>query len=250
MPIEVLVVDNAGEVQECKRILGDSYCVLVFPLRPSQIPADATCCYLMSATGGEGELRCLRAFEVLSAKGFPKERIYRVHLKRPIGKRTPRALFAAAFRQPAPVDRNLAESHALLEALRSLIGQIPLDEMQVQRIEANIAQVASGEVSASVVEEELASFRQRIPEAVLSSPSGVACPACSSGRVRERSTAKGVRVYGCSRYPQCRFLAWGPPIAETCPLCSSPYLVAKKLLKANWAVCPAKGCGYRRPLEK
>jgi hypothetical protein len=250
MLIEVVVVDTAGEAEECGRILGTGYLVLAAPLRPLEIPSSAACCYLMCATGGEGELRCLRALQVLTASGFPIERIYRVHCKRPIGKRTPRASFEAAFRRPAPVDRNLAESHALLQTLRMLIGQNAVNETQAARMEQNIAQVAAGALGAEVVEEELASFRQRIPEGLPAAPSGIACPSCSAGSIRERSTAKGVLVYGCSRYPHCRFLAWGPPIAETCPQCSSPYLVAKKLLKANWAVCPAKACGYRRPLEK
>lgn len=250
MPIEMVVVDTAGEAKECERILGAGYCVLASPVRPADIPPAAACCHLMCATGGEGELRCLRALQVLTGAGFPMERIYRVHLRRPISKRTALALLQEAFRRPAPVDRNLAESQALLQTLRWLIGQNAVNETQAARIGQNIAQVAAGELSPDVVEEELASFRTANPPPPPALVAGIACPSCSAGTVRERSTAKGVRVYGCSRYPQCRFLAWGPPMVETCPQCSSPYLVAKKLLRLDWAVCPAKGCGYRRRLEK
>lgn len=253
MPIEVLMVDTPGEAKECERILGDGFRVFTFPLRKSELPPAAAtrCCYLMSAASGQGELRCLRAMDLLLSAGFPMERIYRIHFPRPIGKRSDRALFQQAFALPVPVDRNLAEAHALSEALQTLIGQNAISQQQAARIAENIVQVAAGALSPEPVEEELASFRQAFrPANPQPKADGMACPSCNSGRVVERRTAKGIAVFGCTRFPQCRFLAWGQPLEEVCPKCSSPYLLEKHLLKASWVICPVKGCSYRRALEK
>lgn len=253
MPIDVLMVDTPGEAKECERILGDGFCVFTFPLRKSELPPAAAtrCCYLMSAVGGQGELRCLRAMELLLSAGFPMERIYRIHFLRPIGKRSNRVLLQQALALPVPVDRNLAQAHAYREALQTLIGQNAISQQQAARLEENIAQVAAGELSPEPVEEALASFRQAFQPARRQPKAGaMACPACDSGRIVERRTAKGIAVFGCTRYPQCRFLAWGKPLEEACPKCSSPYLLEKHLLKASWVICPVKGCSYRRALEK
>ena len=56
---------------------------------------------------------------------------------------------------------------------------------------------------------------------------GVACPSCGQGEIVERRSKRGKTFYGCNRYPDCDFVAWNKPIAETCPECSSPYLLEK-----------------------
>jgi DNA topoisomerase-1 len=48
---------------------------------------------------------------------------------------------------------------------------------------------------------------------------GVACPKCKQGDIRERKSKKGRVFYGCSRYPDCDFVSWDKPIAEPCPQC-------------------------------
>lgn len=48
---------------------------------------------------------------------------------------------------------------------------------------------------------------------------GVRCPKCKQGEIRERKSKKGRVFYGCSRYPQCDFVAWDKPLAEPCPNC-------------------------------
>jgi DNA topoisomerase-1 len=78
---------------------------------------------------------------------------------------------------------------------------------------------------------------------------GVACPKCSVGEIVEKRARTGRNFYGCNQYPKCDFVAWGKPIAETCPQCSSPYLIEKNLKSGNWAQCPNKECGWKRPLE-
>lgn len=48
---------------------------------------------------------------------------------------------------------------------------------------------------------------------------GVRCPKCKEGELREKKTKKGRAFYGCSRYPNCDFASWDKPLAEPCPTC-------------------------------
>ncbi|MBI4675159.1 MAG: type I DNA topoisomerase [Chloroflexi bacterium] len=48
---------------------------------------------------------------------------------------------------------------------------------------------------------------------------GVRCPKCKEGEIRQRKSKKGRIFYGCSRYPDCDFVSWDKPIAEPCPTC-------------------------------
>ena len=77
---------------------------------------------------------------------------------------------------------------------------------------------------------------------------GVKCPKCTDGDIIERRSKQGRTFYGCNQYPKCDFVAWGKPIPERCPDCSSPYLIEKYLKSGNWAQCPNKECGFKRPL--
>ena len=61
---------------------------------------------------------------------------------------------------------------------------------------------------------------------------GVKCPECSEGEVVERRSKRGKTFYGCNRYPDCAFVAWGKPVPEKCPECGSPYMI-EKWLKAG-----------------
>jgi DNA topoisomerase-1 len=79
---------------------------------------------------------------------------------------------------------------------------------------------------------------------------GVKCPNCSEGEVVERRSKRGKTFFGCNRYPECDFVAWGKPIAEKCPNCESPYLTEKYLKSGAWAQCPNyKECKFKRELE-
>ncbi|MDX2178715.1 MAG: type I DNA topoisomerase [Bryobacteraceae bacterium] len=77
---------------------------------------------------------------------------------------------------------------------------------------------------------------------------GVKCPTCHEGDIIERRARTGRTFYGCNQYPKCDFVAWGKPIAEPCPECGNAYLVEKNLKSGNWAQCPNKECGFKRPL--
>jgi DNA topoisomerase I len=79
---------------------------------------------------------------------------------------------------------------------------------------------------------------------------GVPCPKCSDGEVVERRSKRGKTFYGCNRYPDCDFVAWGKPIMETCPNCSSPYLIEKWLKAGPVAQCPNAECKFKKDLPQ
>jgi len=58
---------------------------------------------------------------------------------------------------------------------------------------------------------------------------GVRCPSPDcEGEIIERSSKKGSIFYGCSRFPQCRFVLKTEPVVENCPHCGNSYLVKVK----------------------
>jgi DNA topoisomerase I len=77
---------------------------------------------------------------------------------------------------------------------------------------------------------------------------GVACPSCNQGEVVERRSKRGKTFFGCNRYPDCDFVAWGKPIPEQCPNCSSPYLIEKYLKSGPVAQCPNAECKFKKEL--
>ena len=78
---------------------------------------------------------------------------------------------------------------------------------------------------------------------------GVPCPNCSEGQVVERRSKRGKTFYGCNRYPDCDFVAWGKPIPEKCPECGSSYLIEKFPKSGPVAQCPNSDCKFKHPLE-
>ncbi len=78
---------------------------------------------------------------------------------------------------------------------------------------------------------------------------GVPCPNCSLGEIVERRSKRGKTFYGCNRYPECDFVAWGKPIPEKCPECGSSYMIEKYLKSGAFAQCPNAECKHKRPLE-
>ncbi len=75
---------------------------------------------------------------------------------------------------------------------------------------------------------------------------GVKCPECSEGDVVERRSKRGKTFFGCSRYPDCSFVAWARPVDEKCPDCGSPYMVEKYLKAGAFLACPNGECKYKR----
>ncbi len=66
------------------------------------------------------------------------------------------------------------------------------------------------------------------------------CPDC--GNPTQKMTSKSGKVfYGCSNYPECRFMSWDMPTGEKCPKCGN-YIVMSKDGKS--VRCSAKDCDY------
>jgi len=59
-------------------------------------------------------------------------------------------------------------------------------------------------------------------------------PECK-GEIIERISNKGKVFFGCSRFPECKFISAQEPIPRKCPHCTSPYLVRFK----DGFKCPA-----------
>jgi len=75
---------------------------------------------------------------------------------------------------------------------------------------------------------------------------GVKCPECSEGEVVERRSKRGKTFYGCNRWPDCNFVAWGKPVAEKCPECGSPYMIEKWLKAGPVWQCPNAECKHKQ----
>jgi DNA topoisomerase-1 len=75
---------------------------------------------------------------------------------------------------------------------------------------------------------------------------GVKCPECSEGEIIERRSKKGKTFYGCNRFPECKFVAWGKPVPEKCPDCGSPYMEEKWLKAGPIWQCPNKECNHKQ----
>jgi len=52
-------------------------------------------------------------------------------------------------------------------------------------------------------------------------------PGCK-GEIIERISNKGKVFFGCSRFPECKFISAQEPIPRKCPHCTSPYLIRFK----------------------
>ena len=78
---------------------------------------------------------------------------------------------------------------------------------------------------------------------------GVACPECKEGELQEKKSRYGKIFYSCNRYPKCKFAAWDPPVAQSCPKCSYPILVEKVTKRdGTYRKCVKEGCDYRLQL--
>src|SRR6266496_3592464 len=78
---------------------------------------------------------------------------------------------------------------------------------------------------------------------------GLKCPkdADKGGEVVERKSKRGKTFFGCSNYPDCDFVLWNRPIAETCPACGAGFLVEKTTKKHGRQLrCNNEDCDYAR----
>ena len=64
------------------------------------------------------------------------------------------------------------------------------------------------------------------------------CPDCGKPMRRMRSKT-GKIYYGCTGYPDCKFLSWDIPTGDKCPRCGK-FLIKR----GNKIKCSEKDCGY------
>ena len=70
------------------------------------------------------------------------------------------------------------------------------------------------------------------------------CPDCGKPMRRMRSKT-GKIYYGCTGYPECKFLSWDAPTGTKCPKCG------KYLVKRNGKIhCSEKSCDYTAELNE
>ncbi len=80
---------------------------------------------------------------------------------------------------------------------------------------------------------------------------GVECPECHKGSLLERRSRSGKTFFSCSRYPDCSYAVWNPPVAEPCPKCHWPVLTIKTTKRRGTEkVCPRKECDFAEPAEE
>ncbi len=77
---------------------------------------------------------------------------------------------------------------------------------------------------------------------------GVKCPQCKDGDIIKRKSRKGRLFYGCSSFPQCRFISWNKPVDKKCPQCGD-ILVYRTSKKGDKIICNNKNCKYEEQVE-
>lgn len=83
-----------------------------------------------------------------------------------------------------------------------------------------------------------------VPDKTIPTEAGV-CPDCGEP-VLPRKSKRGKLFYGCTGYPNCKFMSWDLPIGKKCPKCGE-YLV--KMPKGN-IKCSNKECDYKEKKEE
>jgi DNA topoisomerase-1 len=80
---------------------------------------------------------------------------------------------------------------------------------------------------------------------------GIACPepGCS-GELAQRRSRRGKIFYGCTAYPNCKYVLWQRPIAEACPKCAAPF-VTERAARGGRSVrtCVREGCDFRQEAD-
>ncbi|QGU95222.1 type I DNA topoisomerase [Clostridium bovifaecis] len=69
----------------------------------------------------------------------------------------------------------------------------------------------------------------------------VSCPLCSS-KIVLRKSKKGKKFYGCSNYPNCKFVSWTEPVDKKCPTCGSFMTKKQSKSKGDYIECSNKEC--------
>jgi DNA topoisomerase-1 len=79
---------------------------------------------------------------------------------------------------------------------------------------------------------------------------GVDCPDCGKGDIVHRRSRRGRMFYGCSAFPDCKFVLWKKPIDQKCPDCGALYLVERVTKKTGVEhICNSPDCDYGEVIE-
>ena len=73
------------------------------------------------------------------------------------------------------------------------------------------------------------------------------CPVCGSKLIGRRGKS-GKKFFGCSNYPNCKFISWDEPTSEVCPQCGNTMFVKKG--KQTVVYCAKDGCGFTKTPQK
>ena len=80
---------------------------------------------------------------------------------------------------------------------------------------------------------------------------GIACPVCGEGTLRERRSRRGKPFFSCTTYPKCDYATWDEPLDEPCPRCGWPILTLKETRRRGAEkVCPQRECAHREPVAE
>src|SRR5213596_1926456 len=79
---------------------------------------------------------------------------------------------------------------------------------------------------------------------------GIACPETGcTGQLVERRSRKGRTFFGCSAYPNCKFVVWRRPVPEPCPKCGAAFVTERALKNRTVRSCAREGCDFEREVE-
>ncbi|MCY6372501.1 type I DNA topoisomerase [Clostridium ganghwense] len=72
----------------------------------------------------------------------------------------------------------------------------------------------------------------------------IPCPMCG-GKILLRKSRKGRKFYGCSNYPECKFVSWFEPVETKCPECGSFMMKKHSKAKGDYIECSNKECKHK-----
>jgi DNA topoisomerase-1 len=79
---------------------------------------------------------------------------------------------------------------------------------------------------------------------------GIACPETGCvGQLAERRSRRGKIFYGCSAYPNCKFVVWQRPVAEACPKCGAAFVTERAARGRLVRTCVREGCDFRQEAD-
>src|SRR6059058_2547601 len=79
---------------------------------------------------------------------------------------------------------------------------------------------------------------------------GIKCPESGcTGELVERRSKKGRTFFGCSAYPNCKFVVWQRPINEPCPQCGAQFLTERVAKGRQVRTCARESCDFKQEAE-